>query len=420
MSHTIVTFITRVDPRKEDQLKQVLAEIQPNPVSNPHISFGALEQLHFASLVLFPDDEYGTNLVFENNFDGPLDVYLDELVRQAGDGLDRIYRCCLGYPAGGHGERQGLTAYLRRHVVRPNAYHIGNVGRSLERIRREAGLRESLEQFLDDLVRTGQAGPSPGAIRRRIREYVHSDRKWAWAADVRPRQTIRERFLPWARLRGAALAAILLAPVLLPPGLIWLAILRWKEAHDSVWSGLPEHEHVQQIVEREDRSRLVQNHLASLARVKPGPFRRLTLRLVLWVANLVARTSTNGTLSGIPSIHFAHWSQIDNGRRLLFLSNFDGSWENYLDDFIDKASNGLTAIWSNTVEFPRTYFLIWGGSRDGPNFKAISRARQFPTTVWYSAYPDLTVQQIDKNSTIREGLSAPLTEQHEEAWLRNF
>ena len=59
---------------------------------------------------------------------------------------------------------------------------------------------------------------------------------------------------------------------------------------------------------------------------------------------------------------------IDNGRRLLFLSNFDGSWENYLDDFIDKASIGLTGVWSNTLKFPRTYFLVLGGASDGsPN-----------------------------------------------------
>ena len=41
-----------------------------------------------------------------------------------------------------------------------------------------------------------------------------------------------------------------------------------------------------------------------------------------------------GELGGIPTIHFAKWALIDGGARLLFLSNYDGSWETYLDDFL--------------------------------------------------------------------------------------
>jgi len=96
--------------------------------------------------------------------------------------------------------------------------------------------------------------------------------------------------------------------------------------------------------------------------VKPGPFRRATLRGVLWLVNVVARTQDKGKLTGIPSIHYAHWSLIDNGRRLLFLSNFDGSWENYLDDFIDKSHYGLTGIWSNTASFPGAHLLFLKGA----------------------------------------------------------
>jgi len=162
-------------------------------------------------------------------------------------------------------------------------------------------------------------------------------------------------------------------------------------------------------MEKENRTRSVQNHMASITVVKPGWLRRATLWLVLWAVNLLARArATHGELSGIPSIHFAHWSMIDNGRRLLFLSNFDGSWENYLDDFIDKASIGLTGVWSNTLKFPRTYFLVFGGASDGPRFKAVARDSQTVTNAWYSAYWDQTVQGIDNNSSIRENLLKPL------------
>jgi hypothetical protein len=142
---------------------------------------------------------------------------------------------------------------------------------------------------------------------------------------------------------------------------------------------------------------------------------------VLWAVNLLARArATHGELSGIPSIHFAHWSMIDNGRRLLFLSNFDGSWENYLDDFIDKASDGLTGVWSNTVNFPRTYFLIFGGATDGPRFKAVARDSQTVTNVWYSAYRELTVQGIDNSSSVREDLLNPADAAAAQALLRRL
>jgi len=107
---------------------------------------------------------------------------------------------------------------------------------------------------------------------------------------------------------------------------------------------------------------------------------------------------------------------IDGGRRLLFLSNFDGSWENYLDDFIDKAHGGLTAVWSNTGGFPRSYLLIGGGAKDGPRFKAYARDSMSVTNAWYSAYPTLTVQGIDRNSSIREGL--PAGKSAPETWLQ--
>ena len=420
MSHTVLTFVAEVDAAKLEQLQALLIEIADDVTGNPHVPFPALTKLHFASLVIFPDELYGPYLVFENNFDGPLGPYLDELLESAAEGLHRILGCCLGYRATGANDRAAMRAYLRSHVVRPSAYHIGNVGRSVARIAQEQKLRDELERFLDGLVQDGRAGTSPSAIRRRIMEFVDGDARWAWVRHVRPRLTFAERLVPRARLVGAGLGALALSPVLLPVGLAWALVLRWHEARDSVWSGLADHEHLQKLQDQEDRPLVVQNHMVNLSHVKPGRFRRFTLRLVLWFANLRARTQTNGTLGGIPSIHFAHWSQIDNGRRLLFLSNYDGSWENYLDDFIDKASRGLTAIWSHTVEFPRTRWLVKGGAEDGPNFKAIARARQVPTNVWYSAYPDLTVQQIDKNSTIREQLFAPLDETAERAWLRSF
>jgi hypothetical protein len=412
--HTIVTFIAPVIPGHVPALETLLIQIADLPDKNQLVPFGTVPRLHFACFVILPkDDPFDPCLVFECNFDGQLEAFLDDLPGCVGSGLHSIYAHCVGYNGSVPYDRAALRRYLLAHVVRPAAYHIGNVGRSLERIRQETELRAGIEGYLDTLVPGGIVGKSPADVRQGIQDFV---RQCDPFPAVGSRQSLPDRILPWAKIVGTGLVALVLSPVLL----VWAGVLRFKEWRDPVQADPPKHTHVQALLDREDRTPVVQNHMASITRVKPGPFRRMTLRVVLRVANLVARISTKGELSGIPSIHFAHWSMINNGHRLLFLTNYDGSWENYLDDFIDKASSGLTAIWGNTVGFPRTWFLVRGGSRDGARFKAIARDKQIYTNAWYSAYPDLTVQSIDSNSAIREDLWRELDDSQVSAWLRRF
>jgi hypothetical protein len=145
----------------------------------------------------------------------------------------------------------------------------------------------------------------------------------------------------------------------------------------------------------------------------------VVVRLVLAALNALARTVyTKGRLGSLTSIHFAHWSIIDGGRRLLFVSNFDGSWESYLDDFIEKAHVGLTAVWTNGRGFPRTRWLLQEGASHGDEFKEWARRSQLRTPVWYRAYPALGVTQIDRNSRVREGLTGTPAPEEVAAWLR--
>ncbi len=222
----------------------------------------------------------------------------------------------------------------------------------------------------------------PAAIRTMIQKYVTNDPTLGWAKTIPPRPFLvryRDQVLMALKLAGVLAVLVLIALGVFVwhhhgpwPDIIavtalaavvggFVALLRWHEITDSVSTAEPDHSQVQDVVNQENR--IVQNHFASVADVKPGLFRWLLLKTVLKLIHLVAAISANqGSLSGITSIHFARWVVIDRGRRLLFLSNYDGSWENYLDDFIDLASTGLTAIWSNTVGFPRSYFLVYGGA----------------------------------------------------------
>jgi hypothetical protein len=428
MTQTILTFITKVKPEHVNDLGTLLDQISNNPEANALVPFRSLKRLHFASLVLHPSPTYDACLIFENNFDGVLDDYLLDLYRQAANGLHQIYSCCQDYSSG-PSDQQAMMNYLRAHVVRPNAYHIGNTGRDVARILQEKSLRAALEQRSDTLVQNGQA-TSESAVFVSLQSFVRSDPQWSWVPGVGPRETFAQKLSAWFKLIAVAvlLLAVLLAGVKFALLrivwiliVLWALLLRYKESTDAVQADAADSDNLQKLMDTENRTASVQNHMSSITIVKPGWLRRTTLRAVLWAVNLQARAlATHGTLSGIPSIHFAHWSMIDNGRRLLFLSNFDGSWENYLDDFIDKASPGLTGVWSNTLNFPRTYFLIFGGATDGPRFKAVARDSQIVTNVWYSAYWDLTVQGVDNNSSIREDMLKPLDATAASSFLRRI
>jgi len=413
MTQTILTFITQVKADQITPLSKLLDQINADPETNALVPFRSVKLLHFASLVLHQSDDYGAYLVFENNFDGPLDPYLNELYSHAASGLHQIYSCCRDYSVATSSDQKGLLAYLKKYVVLPSAYHIGNLGRSAARILQEKKLREALETYADRLMKDEQKR-SPEELQMALREFVRSNPDFSWVSEFGPRQTFAERFAAYAKLAGTVLVLLIFLPV----EIVLLLVLRFKESKDPVQVGAAHMDKVSSLVAREDHTLSVQNHMASITVVKEGWLRRLALRVVLLSINKLARAvATHGSLSGIPSIHFAHWSLIDGGRRLLFLSNFDGSWENYLDDFIDKAAHGLTAIWSNTLLFPRTQFLIFGGARDGPRFKAVARNSQTYTNAWYSAYIDLTVQGIDNSSGIREEC---FSSSDAKAWLKRL
>ncbi|MBV8455159.1 MAG: hypothetical protein JO122_00915, partial [Acetobacteraceae bacterium] len=73
-----------------------------------------------------------------------------------------------------------------------------------------------------------------------------------------------------------------------------------------------------------------------------------------------------GFLSDIGTIHFARWVTPPGTRDLLFFSNFDSSWESYLEDFITLAHAGLTGVWSNSIGFPRSENLFQKARRQHP------------------------------------------------------
>ncbi|MDE2577200.1 MAG: cytochrome P450 [Hyphomicrobiales bacterium] len=216
-----------------------------------------------------------------------------------------------------------------------------------------------------------------------------------------------------------AIGAVILATLVLVA--IFATLLLWREIHDVSDDADPPIADVRKVIAGENPVGVVQNHLTSITPLKPGYVRRLSLALSLWgIRALVMFRYRPGFVLNMGTIHYARWFRLPGYEKLIFLSNFDGSWENYLEDFIMRAHAGQSAAWSHGVGFPRTRWLIKGGAADGDRFKRWVRRQQRPTQFWYSRFPQLTTDQIRRNALIHDGLMHARTDSAARDWLDCF
>ncbi|HEX2047088.1 MAG TPA: hypothetical protein VHF27_04940 [Acidimicrobiales bacterium] len=449
------TIVTRIVPDHTAELAELLDSIGGDITRNPHIPFVDLDRLHYSSMIVIEDGRTDPYLLFEGSIDGEVHEFLRDLVTRAAAGVGQIFQHCAGYPASGTEDHAALVEYLVTHDIGPGAMFVAWPGRTVTTIRQEEQLRVRIGQFLDEAIATTDlASQPPQEVRRRIQDFVRREPSLEWAQQELPRPFLVKygaelavfgtypilfalyKLVRTAVSRKSSRTSRLLAKLVLSAlgsavgGLA--AVLRYHEIQDdkkearrtpdwqaryAQWSEALGH-----VVEREDFQ--LQNHLASVTFVKPGRFRLTLLKVVFAVVILAVRLVANrGKLGGITSVHFARWVLTSNDTTVVFLSNFDGSWESYLNDFIDLAAFGLNAVWANTdnaIGYPPAKFLILEGARDGDRLKAFARYSQVRSRVWYSAYPDLTVANIGNNIEIREKLFADLDDQDTETWLRRL
>jgi len=227
----------------------------------------------------------------------------------------------------------------------------------------------------------------------------------------------------WAEAWQASARQILwgiawFALFLLPASLIYL---RYLERHDSSQVA-PEIDPVmlRQMIELEDW--IPQNHMVSIVSMRPQVMRRFIAYAGTSLIHLGLRAAVHdGYLGSMRTIHAAQWAFVNNDSRLLFLSNYDLSWEAYFDDFIEKAHQGVTAVWGGSVGFPPTTMLIEDGAAYGRAFKRWARHSMSPTRFWVSAYPHLTVDQIERNNRIANGLcAAKLSPKAASKWAKDL
>ncbi len=421
-----LTVITSVASGALQPLREALDAVAREQARGDGL-FQKIDNLHFARWAILerppggPLPAIAPTLLFATTFDGPVEAHLLRLVEHAGPWLDRVYVHCDGYPPGGAANVLDFARYLDRHRRRHHGFLVGTPGCSLQDIRREAALRTTLEGLLEQPDTQSEDPVHRHLLLRRKTE----KQGLGWALEMPARPRVRG-------LVGKAIAAVQRSRLgsarwFPPPGILRapLGLVRRLERPEGVpikpqpaW--LATHHQAMQRDEQEDPNRT--NRLTLCSDVKPGFLRLLLLSLVLRFFDAVAAANVTGQLHGTEGIHAARWVLAHEGKRLLFLSDYDGDWGEYLSAFSRNTgvSRGVTAIWSSAATFPATRYLLCGGAAKEKAFKDAVRANQIRTQVWYDAKNDplLTVEAINRARTLRRGLACTALRVDEaEPWL---
>ncbi|MDA0182201.1 hypothetical protein OJ997_17985 [Solirubrobacter phytolaccae] len=116
-----------------------------------------------------------------------------------------------------------------------------------------------------------------------------------------------------------------------------------------------------------------------------------------WLQEWFLRFSRLSASAGIRELSFIHFvrfaivRRLPDGRRLrhpilLFESNYNGSFENYIDTFSESVPKHMKLFWGTSYGFP--------GPLPCTPFKRYIDANEFKIDHYYRAYPDASVTMI--------------------------
>ena len=476
MSHAQVTIVAPLDLSNLVEAQEAIAKLGNPAVARVRAALDRLEGddgTHFASLHAFKSvDGARAYLLFEFSADGTEAAALARIVSAISPDLHGIFVLAADWKDG-----TDFTRYLTSHKVtvgggwgdNPGLAFAGTPGMSVGRIRLEDRLARAVAPLAGSLPRGASQLPNDGLPRLiEVRKQIAADPTLARALEpvpvappfnVMPTPTLIGE-VAWSFITTYFAWALYAIPVIAVAigmydawdadgfwrtaadfiggtvkvlwNAFWIALflligaalllytqLRKAEAADFIDAHVAGPKTNTMMFGHENVG--AQNHMISITQRKPGLVRRCTVRLIFWIIGALApRLYRPGYLSDIGTIHFARWVTPRGSPDLVFLSNYGGSWESYLEDFITRAHAGLTGIWSNTIGFPRAENLIQLGATDGDRFKRFARHSMIPTRFWYSAYPALTTDTIRANTQIRAGLAGAMTEDEARRWLALF
>jgi Dyp-type peroxidase family len=375
-----------------------------------------MESVHFASMLILPSSTANDRLLLETNYDGPLDLHLDDFIQHA-PGLNEVFGFCFCFPSGAAYTWAAIKDYLVSYSIRSSAFHVAFPGRTVADIKNAIHVSRAAHDWIAQRVNAGGSGRDYSGLSE---EQLRSIMAYEFRSSPTGQQPLNSP-TTGDKLRTKAVFNVVLivifvlvllsslflifrffaivAAAFCSIGAIWLVARGGQDV-----SRLPEIEPLPAVEEIDAGVNPKQNHMCALTPLRPGLCRLLGIKAVLLAVKVACKwVFIRGKLGPLGTIHFARWIVLDN-RQLLFLSNYDGTWASYLGDFADQRW-GVNAIWSNTIGFPPCQFIYWGGSQDLERFQQHVRQHLVRTRVFYSAYAGESVQTIIRFLDYRDDLA---------------
>jgi hypothetical protein len=406
--------VATIDPARESELRALLDGMNDAPgrvdLANALLPFGSFDWLHSARFVILDDltlDDvtvygmtpvtYPLALAFLGECDGDSEACLSDLARRAESGLRRLFACC------GLGPGADVRAWLLAHNHAADTLYINRPGRSMGQIREDSDVCRAVEGFVQK-EQSNLIGKDVREVHQLARRFVQDEVR-AGRLTLTPEAPtpVRWQIRHLLNLVGFPLIVIALSPLatIASPVLIWMLRTREKTDPEVVPPVDPAHAERLAVIEDHD----VTNQFNAVGTLKPGLFRRWLSVVILAFASFGSQhVFVNGRLGRVRTIHAARWAWIDNKRRLLFCSSYDGSLETYMDDFVNKVGWGLNLTFSNGIGYPATSWLVIGGARSEQKFKRYVRRHQLPSQVWYNGHFGITAYEIERRHRVRKGV----------------
>jgi hypothetical protein len=418
-----------INPERETELRQLFdsmnrapGQVDPN---NAIIPFAEFDMLHFARFLILDDKttedvrvygltprSYPLYLAFLGDIDGDANGFLEDLIKRAGKGLAKIFSCCEGFTSD-----TDLLWWIKQHHAPAIAAYVNCRGRTVRQIREEEALFEALESYIEKNS-AALRNLAPRELHEKLRSFVSAEKSAGQLTLSRESPTpMGWKIRNLLHMIGLPLLVLLVSPLLIVLAPFYIFALRRLEKTDPEVCPVADQKHSENLSRFEDHD--VTNQFSAMGSLKPGLVRLLTTIGVLKTVNYGARHITRrGHLGRIRSIHFARWVFVAGRERMIFCSNYDGSVESYMDDFINKTGFGLNASFSNGIGYPRTNWLVLDGCIDERKYKEYLRRHTLPTQVWYKAYPGLTAVDLERHTRVRHGLeTSSMTDEELREWV---
>ncbi|WP_163379761.1 peroxidase [Cyclobacterium sp. SYSU L10401] len=367
-------------------------------------------------------------IILMSSYVGSKSKHIRELATFLAPQIKQVFSQSPEYPKNELDE-SGLVAFLKRKSI-PNTFYSGFKFISTREVVREKQLKAEVWKYTRELADEAQPA-SPKEVKDNIESFVRKHPQLSWAGKKIP-YTLRNKIqMLWPLgLFGLVMLSSLVSlvlcifldvlvlkilacifPLFLLLLLLLFLLLRLNENIPHEPSQELSDEKVREIVALETNP--VINEMTVIAPLKRGWIRRVFLGITLKLVGLVAY------FAYIPTVHTARWLQMDKGKRLVFIANFDNLSEAYAHDFVDseRRSMNMAVIFSHAFGFPATRWLVHKQYNHRSNYMKGVRAHQKVTQFWYASQHDLSVENLKRNRAFREGLNKKMDDAAIKDWL---